>query len=585
MNRLSSHTGRRVSLSTLPLLHPIKNPNPISQSLTQPHKFFSHFSPKPLLNSPKTQFDPSPTRTHLTTITDLLRDPNISPGKPLETALEQTGIKLTHSLFLEIFEHFDSSPKPLLTLFRWAERQNERKLPLSVFNSMVNVLGKARDFESIWTLILERNEGDEKPDFDTFAILIRRYARAGMFLPLTRAYEYASSLELVSHSKSEVTLFEILLDSLCKEGHIKEASDHFDRKRELNPAWVPTTRVYNILLNGWFRSRKLKKAEKLWAMMKKENIPPTVVTYGTLIEGYCRMRRVNIAIDLVDEMQKKRIEPNAIVYNPIIDALGEEGRFKEALGMMERLTVLESGPTISTYNSLVKGFCKAGDLAGASKILKMMISRGCVPTSTTYNYFFRHFTKFGKVEEGLNLYTKMTESGYIPDRLTYNLLVKMLCEEERLDLALQVTKEMRAAGCDFELATCTMLVHLMSKLHRFEDAFGLFKDMIRRGVVPQYLTYQRLYDQLQKEGMTDMSKKLSDMMASAPHSKKLPNTYTGTRDSSEDRQTYTIQKAEEMCKILKTSKNSGNIMRQRSSVKDYVSHAKRLIDDISKRVD
>ncbi|KAL8108730.1 uncharacterized protein LOC141670543 [Apium graveolens] len=566
-------TRRRISLLTLSLSQPLKTPQILS----------SHFSTKPPLNPPQTPLTQNPNpKTNFTTITDLLANPNIPPGKPLETALEQTGIKLTHSLFLEIFEHFDSSPKPLFALFRWAERTSGGEFPLTVFNSMVNVLGKARDFDSIWSLILERNGGVEKPDFDTFAILIRRYARAGMLLPLMRTYEYATNLESVSHSKSDVSLFEILLDSLCKEGHVREASDQFDRKRELDPSWLPTTRVYNILLNGWFRSRKLKKAEKLWCMMKKMNIPPTVVTYGTLIEGYCRMRRVDIAIDLVDEMQRKQIEPNAIVYNPIIDALGEEGRFKEASGMMERLTVLESGPTISTYNSLVKGFCKAGDLAGASKILKMMISRDCVPTSTTYNYLFRHFSKFGKIEEGLNLYTKMIESGYIPDRLTYNLLVKMLCEEERLDLALQVTKEMRAGGCDFELATCTMLVHLMCKLRRFEDAFGLFKDMIRRGIVPQFLTYQRLYDQLQKEGMTDMSKNLSDMMASAPHSKKLPNTYMGDRELSDERQISTIQKAKVMCKILK---NPRDTMKQRSSVKDYVSHAKLLIDDISKRVD
>ncbi|KAK9273907.1 hypothetical protein L1049_018719 [Liquidambar formosana] len=405
---------------------------------------------------------------------------------------------------------------------------------------------------------------------NTFVIMIRRYARAGMPQPAIRTFEFAYNLEPSHVSDLEFNLFEILLDSLCKEGHVREASEYFDRKRGLEPSCVPSTRVYNILLNGWFRSRKLKQAERLWVEMKKENVKPSVVTYGTLVEGYCRMRRVERAIELVSEMRREGIELNAIVYNPIVDALGEAGRFKEALRMMERFLVAEPGPTISTYNSLVKGFCKAGDLVGASKILKMMISRGFVPTPTTYNYFFRYFSKFGKIEEGMNLYTKIIESGYNPDRLTYHLLMKMLCEEDRLDLAVQVSNEMRAKGCDLDLATSTMLVHLLCKMHRLEDAFAEFEDMIRRGIIPQYLTFQRMNDELKKQGMTEMARKLCELMASVPHSMKLPNTYVEDRHASRARRTSIMQKAEVMSDILKTCRDPRELVKRRSSSENAV---------------
>lgn len=81
-----------------------------------------------------------------------------------------------HSLLLEFFTHFDSSPKPLFTLFLWAEKQPGYEFSVDVFNSMVNVLGKAREFDSLWSLILERINAGEKLNLDTFAILIRRYA-------------------------------------------------------------------------------------------------------------------------------------------------------------------------------------------------------------------------------------------------------------------------------------------------------------------------------------------------------------------------------------------------------------------------
>ncbi|OUZ99659.1 Pentatricopeptide repeat [Macleaya cordata] len=516
------------------------------------------------------QQNPNPNflQRECTIICNLLRDNNLSPGPTLEAALSQTGIKPCPTLLQTIFPHFDSSPKPLFTLFQWAEKQPSFHPTATLFNSMIDLLAKFREFDSAWSLLNDHLKSDDETpssmiSSDSFAILIRRYARAGMTSSAIRTFEFVRNLDSIRYSISISDLFEILLDSLCKEGHVRVASGYCDKRRQLEPGWVPSTRVYNILLNGWFRSRKLKHAERLWEEMKRENVAPTVVTYGTLVEGYCRMRRVERAMELVAEMRREGIEINAIVYNPIVDALGEAGRFKEALGMIERLLVTESGPTLSTYNSLVKGFCKAGDLVGASKILKMMIGRGFVPTPTTYNYFFRRFSKFGKIEEGMNLYTKMIESGYSPDRLTYHLLIKMLCEEERLDLVVQVCKEMRARGHDLDLGTSTMLVHLLCKLRRYEEACMEFEDMIRRGVVPQYLTYRKLSEELKKAGMNEMARKLSDLMSSVPYSMKLPNTYREGGDGPREVRSSIMQKAQAISDILKTSKNPRELSKLR----------------------
>ncbi|GMG99034.1 hypothetical protein Nepgr_000874 [Nepenthes gracilis] len=505
-----------------------------------------------------------------TALCALLTDPNILPGPDLENALEETGIEPSPSLLEAIFKHLDSSPKPLFSLFRWANKQPDYKHSAPILNSMINILAKSREFDLAWMVLLDFIDLDDELKLvsaDSFAILIRRYAR----------------VDLIKSSGLETDLFEVLLDALCKEGQIRAASEYIDRKMNSESDWVPSIRVYNILLNGWFRVRKLKRVEQLWTQMRKENVMPTVVTYGTLIEGYSRMRYVERAIELVGEMRREGIEPNAVVYNSIVDALAEGGRFKEALGMLERFLVLESGPTLSTYNSLVKGFCKAGDLVGASKILKMMTSRGFVPTSMTYNYFFRYFSKHRKIEEGMNLYTKMIDAGYNPTRLTFHLMIKMLCELERLDLAVQVSREMRARGCDMDLATSTMLVHLLCKMHRLEEAFAEFENMIRKGIVPQYLTYQRISHELAKRGMFKIKQKLSNMMASLPHSTKLPNTYSGDEDTSHLKRKSIMRRAKEMSDILKKCNDPRELVKGRGFPENAVSTANQLIDEIKRR--
>ncbi|KAG9142083.1 hypothetical protein Leryth_016303 [Lithospermum erythrorhizon] len=552
------------------------SPPPLAASLPPPTSSTLPSLSPPTLPPPPPNYLP-PLASPTTTLSNLLNHPTISPGPLLQTALNKTGIKPDKPLLLKLFDRFDSSPKTVLALFEWAEKQNGFECCVEVLNKVVNIVGKSRDFECVWGLVLDRIGNKGLVNLDTFGIVIRRYARAGMPLQSIQTYEFASRLEFISEADVEQSMFGLLLDSFCKEGHMRVAMDYFNKLKYQGRTFASSTRSYNILLNGWFRCRKLKQAERLWSEMKRENVKPTVVTYGTLVEGLCRMRRVEMAMDLISEMKSEGIEPNVIVYNPIIDALGEAGKLKEALGFMERLSVLKSGPTISTYNSLVKGFCKAGDIEGAGKILKEMISGGCIPTSTTYSYFFKYFSRTGKVEEGLNLYTKLMDSGYVPDLLTYHLLVKMLCEQERLDFAIQVTKEMRERGYDMDLATCTMLIHLMCRMHRFDDAFKEFEYMIRRGIVPQYLTFERLGSELKKRGLTEKLQQLYDLMGSVPHSTKLPDTYR--REGEQARKLSILQKARAVSDILKTTNNPRELVKRKYSLNPPILSANRTVQD------
>ncbi|GER46915.1 pentatricopeptide repeat-containing protein [Striga asiatica] len=532
--------------------------------------------------------NPSSASPEFTHISKILSNPSLRADSELEEALAASRINPSPNLLLEIFDHFNSTPKPLFTLFNWARNQPDYQFSIAVFNAMVNSLARAREFDSAWTLILGQINGDpnKRPDLDTFRIMIRRYTRAGLTSAAIRTFVYACDLELFRDlSAAENNLLQTLLDTLCTEGNVRVAARYCENyKATRNPNWSPSIEIYNILLNGWFRSRKLKNAERLWKQMKVENVKPTVVTYGTLVEGLCQAGRVDMAMGLLNEMKTEGVKPNAIVYNSIIDALGEAGRFKEALGMLERFSILEVGPTISTYNSLVKGFCKSGDMAGASRVVKMMIDDKFLPSATTYSYFFKRFARFGKTEAGLNLYNKLIKSGYELDRLTYHLLIKMLCEEGKLDLTAQIIKEMQAHGLDLDLATSTMLIQLLWKMHRYDEAVFEFEDMFRRGIVPQHLTYVRMCKDLERLGMMQMAKKIRNLMDSVPRSTKVPNTYRDSRVDSRERKMCIMKRAECMSNALKVCKSPRALVSHGYGPERDVSCAQKLTDKIQRKL-
>lgn len=137
--------------------------------------------PPPISLLPQNPKSPNFNSTEYTKLYDILSNQDVKPGPELENALNMAKIDPDEALLLEIFNHLDSSPKPLITLFHWAEKQPGYQFSVTLFNAMINALGKAREFDSAWSLILDNIEAGKMPNIDTFAIMIRRYTRAGMF--------------------------------------------------------------------------------------------------------------------------------------------------------------------------------------------------------------------------------------------------------------------------------------------------------------------------------------------------------------------------------------------------------------------
>lgn len=124
------------------------------------------------------------------TISDILSDRSVRPDAELEDALDRTGIVPSSSLLEAVFDHFDSSPKFLHSLFLWAAKKPGFHPSAALFNCVINVLAKSKDFDSAWSLIIRCLRGDEESSLvsvDVFVILIRRYARAGI-LSIERQY-------------------------------------------------------------------------------------------------------------------------------------------------------------------------------------------------------------------------------------------------------------------------------------------------------------------------------------------------------------------------------------------------------------
>jgi pentatricopeptide repeat protein len=500
---------------------------------------------------------------------------------PDPSRLPEAGIAPTPALLQHIRPALRALPDSALpALARWAGAA-----------AAVSLLASHGHFAASWRLLL--SSSSPAPPLAAFAPLLRRYARLGRPAPALRAFRFLRrhperyALQYGdgddSSSGAAVSPLVLTVDALCKEGHPRAAAELVEQLRREEPGWAPDVGIYNILLNGWSRKRRLDKVQKLWAAMRDAGVRPTVVSYGTLIDALCVMRRPDQAVDLLDQMREEGIDANLLTCNPIVYSLAQAGRFADAHKVLEKFPLYGVAPNISTFNSLILGYCKHGDLAEATGVLKVMLGRGISPTARTYNYFFMFFARNCSVELGMNLYNKMVNNGYEPNRLTYHLLIKLLCESNRLELTLQMIQEMRNSGFELDLATSTMLIHLLCRRHHFEEAFVEFEHMFERGIVPQYITYRMLMREFKRLGLVELTQKLTDLMHSVPHSTKLPGSYRDKEGGDAIEKKSILEKAQAVSDVLKQSKGPKKLIHKNPEETD-VEAADLIVANIRRRV-
>lgn len=90
------------------------------------------------------------------------------------------------------------------------------------YNIVIDSLGKVRQFDVVWQLVVEMDQLGVKPETTTFRVLIRRLIAGGFTRQAIRAFE-----DMGCFVEDNVGCFDFvyLLDTLCKYGYMKVATE------------------------------------------------------------------------------------------------------------------------------------------------------------------------------------------------------------------------------------------------------------------------------------------------------------------------------------------------------------------------
>ncbi|KAI5018306.1 hypothetical protein ZWY2020_043194 [Hordeum vulgare] len=415
----------------------------------------------------------------------------------LEAALSALSLPLSEPLVVAVLDRFKHAHKPSRRFFQWAAASGGFAHSPITYCKMLQILGKARQFETMVALVQEMGKAGALC-MDAFKIAIKSFAAAGEIKNAVGVFE----MMRVHGFDDGLESFNCLLFALAHEGLGKEAAQVFTR---MHDRYTPDLGSYTALLLAWCNVRNLVEAGRVWNEMLEKGMKPDVVVHNTMIEGLLRGQRRPEAVKMFELMKAKGPPPNVWTYTMLIRDHCKRGKMDMAMRCFEQMQEDGCQPGVATYTCLLVGYGNAKRMDRVAAMLEEMSQKGCPPDGRTYNALIKLLTNRNMPDDAARIYKKMISKGLQPTIHTYNMMMKSYFLGGRnYAMGCAVWEEMYQKGICPDVNSYTVFINGHIRHGRPEEACKFIEEMIQKGMRPPQIDYNKFAADFSKAGKPDM---------------------------------------------------------------------------------
>ncbi|XP_074274931.1 uncharacterized protein LOC141598978 [Silene latifolia] len=423
---------------------------------------------------------------------------NLPKDCNFDSVLGNCGVEVSPLLVLEALKKLSNSGVLALGFFNWAEKQKGFQYNTDCYNALIDSLGKSKQFRMIWILVKSMQSKGLLTKC-TIHLIIRRYARAKQVDYAVRTFDRMKQFGFMS----DLSDFNLLLDTLCKSGQVDSAQKVFDKMK--NKRFTPDKNSYTVLLEGWGQQKNLQRLDEVCREMMDAGFEPDVVAYGSIINAYCKARKVVKAVEIFKGMKVKGIEPSPHIYCILINGLGSEKRLDEALKFFEMSKANGVIPEIPTCNAVVGAYCWSMRFDEAFWMVDEMRRCGIGPNARTYDIILHHLVKARKYEEAYSTFCKMgNDEDCDPTLSSYEIILRMFCNIGQLNMAIQIWDQMEANGVPPGMHLFATMINSFRHGNELDLATKYFVKMVDLGIQPPASLFNGLKQALLDHGKKDI---------------------------------------------------------------------------------
>ncbi|KAJ1426657.1 Tetratricopeptide-like helical domain superfamily [Sesbania bispinosa] len=328
-----------------------------------------------------------------------------------------------------------------------------------------------------------QNHPSSFPNHTTFRVMFKRYVSARAVDEAINTFERLGEFNL-----KDDTSFSNLIDALCEYKHVLEAQDLvFGNNKTVALTWnlggvENNTKIYNMVLRGWFKLGWWSKCNEFWEEMDKKGVNKDLHSYSIYMDILSKRGKPYKAVKLFKEMKRKGIKLDVVVYNIFIRAIGLSQGVDFSIRAFREMKELGINPTAVTYNSIIRLLCDNYRYKEGLALLRTMRDNGCHPNAVSYHCFFACLEKPKQI---LALFDRMIDSGVRPAMDTYVMLLKKFGRWGFLRLVFIVWNRMKQLGCSPDASAYNALIDALVEKGLIDMARKYDEEMLAKGLSPR----------------------------------------------------------------------------------------------------
>lgn len=199
--------------------------------------------------------------------------------------------------------------------------------------------------------------------------------------------------------------YNTILNALVRCGNLKRLPELLKDMQNSTPKIEPDMITYSTIMKGYCSAGDLDKGLDLLRDMEQNGqFVPDEVMFNSLLDGCAKERRLENALNLLEKMRAARVAPSNYTLSIMVKLLGRCKRLGRAFAMVKDVTA-EFGfrPNIQVYTCLMQACFHNRELAKALALHDEIIADGCHFDSKAYVSLVRGCLQAGAAEKAADV--------------------------------------------------------------------------------------------------------------------------------------------------------------------------------------
>lgn len=394
-----------------------------------------------------------------------------STGISMEERLDNSSCEISSDVVCKVLKRCFKVPHLATRFFNWVRLRNGGCLTTESYNTMLYLVGEAKEFELVESLVEEMGNHKCEKDIKTWTILLMHYGKVKLvgkallifekmrrsgFEPDSEAYRLMIQL-LCQSRKGEIALefykemvqkdlgvdiklYRLLLNFLAGCGDVNGV--YLVANDMIKLSHIPEHDVYCYVLKSFCVSERIREALELIRDLKNKNLMLSPIYFETLVKGLCRANRMDDALEIVYIMKKRNVV-NEAVYGALINGFLRKKDTPKALDLFHGMKEAGFTPLTSTYTELMQHLFNVNEYDMGCALFNEMLERGIKLDNVAYIAMISGHVRYDHISAAWKLLESMEEQEIRPTQKSYSIFIKELCRCSRTDEIINVLKKMQ----------------------------------------------------------------------------------------------------------------------------------------------